>query len=76
MIRITIETIQFNFNKWVNILDFTAFVQPFEMSIVIFSTDREANEVFYEVDDFLVTSKVVFYWKKSSITSRNLKTIE
>ena len=42
------KTLQFHFAEKVNLVDFTAFTQPFELSIMMFSMDRRANEVFYE----------------------------
>ncbi|HDR7516295.1 hypothetical protein AB1I92_10765 [Bacillus mobilis] len=41
-------TTQFNYYNEIDLLDFTAFVQSFELSIVMFSMDGDANEVFYE----------------------------
>lgn len=40
----------------IDLLDFTAFIEPtnFEISIGMFSMDREANEVFYEGNDTTV----------------------
>ncbi|MBJ8105343.1 MULTISPECIES: hypothetical protein [Bacillus cereus group] len=48
LIRNIRETLRFNYYEGIDIIDFTAFVQSFEMSIVMFSMDRGANEVFYE----------------------------
>ncbi|WP_411240205.1 hypothetical protein [Priestia filamentosa] len=45
------ETLTFNYYEKIDLLDFTAFVQSFEMNIVMFSMDRDANEVFYEGSD-------------------------
>lgn len=44
-------TIELNYYKEIDLLDFTAFVQSFELSIVMFSMDGDANEVFYEGTD-------------------------
>ncbi|PDZ02200.1 hypothetical protein COE20_12375 [Bacillus cereus] len=44
-------TTQFTYYKEIDLLDFTAFVQSFELSIVMFSMDGDANEVFYEGTD-------------------------
>lgn len=41
-------TTHLNYYKEIDLLDFTVFVQSFELSIVMFSMDGEANEVFYE----------------------------
>lgn len=59
LIRNIKETLQFNYYEGIDILDFTAFVQSFEMSVVMFSMDRGANEVFCEGKDssvFLVVT--------------------
>ncbi|OZI10604.1 hypothetical protein CEW92_16035 [Bacillaceae bacterium SAS-127] len=45
------ETLDFNYDSEIDLLDFTAFAQSFELSIVMFSMDGNANEVFYEGDD-------------------------
>lgn len=41
------------FSTDIDLLDFTAFIEPtrFELSIRMFSMDKEANEVFCEADD-------------------------
>ncbi|GAB6612441.1 MULTISPECIES: hypothetical protein [Bacillus] len=44
-------TTQFTYYKEIDLLDFTAFVQSFELSIVMFSMDGDANEVYYEGTD-------------------------
>ena len=41
-------TTHLNYYKEIDLLDFTVFVQSFELSIIMFSMDGEANEVFYE----------------------------
>lgn len=43
----------YNFSSEIDLLDFTAFIEPtrFELSISMFSMDKEANEVFYEGND-------------------------
>ncbi|MCP1164040.1 hypothetical protein NKS31_13700 [Bacillus sp. 1813sda1] len=41
-------TTELNYYKEIDLLDFIAFVQSFELSIVMFSMDGDANEVFYE----------------------------
>ncbi|MED1270295.1 hypothetical protein P4U03_27810 [Bacillus mycoides] len=56
LIRNIKETLQFNYYEGIDILDFTVFVQSFEMSVVMFSMDRGANEVFYEGKDSSVFS--------------------
>ncbi|MGE6376691.1 hypothetical protein [Peribacillus muralis] len=45
--------ITYNYFSEIDLLDFTAFIEPtnFEISISMFSMDREANEVFYEGND-------------------------
>lgn len=45
------KTLQFNYDTEIDLLDYTAFIQPHELSIMMFSMDRDANEVFGEVDD-------------------------
>ncbi|OIJ20706.1 hypothetical protein BKP45_08670 [Anaerobacillus alkalidiazotrophicus] len=46
----------YNFFSEIDLLDFTAFIEPtnFEISIRMFSMDKEANEVFYEGNDTTV----------------------
>ncbi|MGR5860916.1 hypothetical protein ACT7CY_08940 [Bacillus pacificus] len=39
-------TTQLNYYKEIDLLDFTVFVHSLELSIVMFSMDGEANEVF------------------------------
>lgn len=48
------------FSTDIDLLDFTAFIEPtrFELSIRMFSMDKEANEVFCEVDDETVLQVV------------------
>ncbi|MFP3415711.1 hypothetical protein SB773_30140, partial [Bacillus sp. SIMBA_074] len=41
------EILDLNYYNEIEILDFTVFIQPFELSIMMFSMDKEANEVFY-----------------------------
>ncbi|MBP0724076.1 hypothetical protein J5Y03_02625 [Bacillus sp. RG28] len=45
-----------NFSSEIDLLDFSAFIEPtrLELSIRMFSMDKEANEVFYEGDDTTV----------------------
>lgn len=47
-----------NFASDIDLLDFTAFIEPtrFELSIRMFSMDKDANEVFYEGNDKTVFS--------------------
>ncbi|MFP3512866.1 hypothetical protein SB775_25290 [Peribacillus sp. SIMBA_075] len=45
------EILDLNYYNEIEILDFTVFIQPFELSIMMFSMDKEANEVFYEGND-------------------------
>ncbi|WP_395760493.1 hypothetical protein [Bacillus sp. 3G2] len=61
-------TTQFTYYKEIDLLDFTAFVQSFELSIVMFSMDGGANEVFYEGTDegffsgsYIVMDDVTYY---------------
>jgi len=44
------------FSKDIEVLDFTAFIEPtrFELSVIMFSMDKEANEVFNEGNDSTV----------------------
>jgi len=44
------------FSKDIEVLDFTAFIEPtrFELSVIMFSMDNEANEVFNEGNDSTV----------------------
>ncbi|WP_059170359.1 hypothetical protein [Bacillus sp. FJAT-27445] len=44
------------FSSKIDLLDFSAFIEPtrFELTIRLFSMDKEANEVFYEGDDSMV----------------------
>jgi hypothetical protein len=46
----------YNFSSDIDLLDFTAFIENtrFELSISMFSMDKDANEVFYEGDDTTV----------------------
>jgi hypothetical protein len=46
----------YNFSSEIDLLDFSAFIEPtrFELSIRMFSMDKEANEVFYEGNDTTV----------------------
>ncbi|HEK9100053.1 TPA: hypothetical protein SUB30_001331 [Bacillus pseudomycoides] len=50
------ETLHFNYYKGIDLLDFIAFVQSFEMSIVMYSMDGGASEVFYEGNDSSIFS--------------------
>ncbi|MEC1526204.1 hypothetical protein P9D43_30000 [Neobacillus niacini] len=47
---------EYNFSTEIDLLDFSAFIEPtrFELSIRMFSMDKEANEVFYEGNDSTV----------------------
>ena len=47
------KIIAYNFSADINLLDFSAFIEPtrFELSIMMFSMDKEGNEVFYEGND-------------------------
>ncbi|MED0665099.1 hypothetical protein P4T04_02040 [Bacillus badius] len=42
------KTLDFNYYDQIDLLDYTAFIQPYEISIVMYSMDRNANEVFYQ----------------------------
>jgi hypothetical protein len=41
----------FHYYEGIDLLDFEIFMQPFDLSIMMFSMDDEANEVFYEGND-------------------------
>lgn len=43
----------YTFSSDIDFLDFSAFIEPtrFELSITMFSMDKEGNEVFYEGND-------------------------
>ncbi|WHY01336.1 hypothetical protein [Neobacillus sp. DY30] len=43
--------INYNYYNEIDLLDFSVFMQPFELSIMMFSMDKEANEVFYQGND-------------------------
>lgn len=45
------ETLSYNYYNEIELLDYTVFVQSFCLSIVLFSMDRDTNEVFYEGED-------------------------
>ena len=47
------KILAYNFSVDINLLDFSAFIEPtrFELSIMMFSMDKEGNEVFYEGTD-------------------------
>ncbi|MED4750816.1 hypothetical protein [Brevibacillus choshinensis] len=45
------QILDFQFYNEIELLDFEAFNQPFNLSIMMFSMDRQANEVFYEGKD-------------------------
>ncbi|KAB2331251.1 hypothetical protein [Bacillus mesophilum] len=47
------KTFEYNFSSDIDLLDYCAFIEPtrFELSIVMFSMDKEVNEVFYEGND-------------------------
>jgi hypothetical protein len=51
LIRNIRETLNYNYFNGIDLLDFSIFTQPFDLSIMMFSMDREANEVFYEGKD-------------------------
>lgn len=44
------KILSYNFSSDIDLLDFSVFIEPtrFELSIRMFSMDKEANEVFYE----------------------------
>ncbi|WP_409276036.1 hypothetical protein V1499_10580 [Neobacillus sp. SCS-31] len=46
----------YNFSPEIDLIDFSAFIEPtrFELSIRLFSMDKEANEVFQDGDDLTV----------------------
>lgn len=50
------KILAYNFSSDVDMLDFSAFIEPtrFELSIRMFSMDKEGNEVFYEGNDTTV----------------------
>jgi len=45
--------VAYNFSPNIDLLDFSAFIEPtrFEFSIMMFTMDQDANEVFYEGSD-------------------------
>lgn len=45
------KTLDFHYYEKVDLLDYTAFIQPYELSITMYSMDRNANEVFYQGND-------------------------
>lgn len=45
------EILGFNYYNEIELLDFTFCIQSFNLSIMMFSMDREANEVFYGGND-------------------------
>lgn len=45
------EILSFQYYNEIELLDFEVSSQPFELSIRMFSMDREANEIFYEGPD-------------------------
>ncbi|SES46312.1 hypothetical protein SAMN05518872_1263 [Psychrobacillus sp. OK032] len=51
LIRNIREILGFKYYNEIDLLDFSVFIQPFDLSIMMFSMDREANEVFYEGND-------------------------
>jgi hypothetical protein len=51
LIRNIGEILNLNYYKGIDLLDFSAFIQPFDLSIMMYSMDNEANEVFYEGND-------------------------
>jgi hypothetical protein len=50
------ETCKFNYYKETDLLDYTAFVQSSEITLRMFSMDKDANEVFYEGNDSSIFS--------------------
>lgn len=50
------EFFSYNFSSEIDLLEFTAFIEPtrFELSIRVFSMDQDANEVFDEGNDTMV----------------------
>ncbi|WP_409295878.1 hypothetical protein V1498_20415 [Peribacillus sp. SCS-26] len=65
----------YNFPADIDLLDFNAFIEPtrFELSIIMFSVDREANEVIYSGSDKTVfagseevLSNIEYYQLKDS----------
>lgn len=70
------KILEFNFSPNIDLLDFSAFIEPtrFELSIRMFSMDREANEVLYEGNDMTiftgsteVLSEFEYYQLKDSL---------
>lgn len=45
------ETTKLHYYNKIDLLDFTAFVQSYALSITMFSMDRDASEVFYQGED-------------------------
>lgn len=50
------EVHTFHYYEGIDLLEIEAFIQPFDLSIRMFSMDDEANEVFYEGNDHTVFS--------------------
>lgn len=50
------KILSYNFCSETSLLDFSAFLEPtrFELSIMMFSMDKDGNEVFYEGNDITV----------------------
>jgi hypothetical protein len=51
LIRNLKAIINYHYYNEIDILDFSVFIQPFKLSVMMFSMDREANEVFYQGND-------------------------
>lgn len=45
------EILRFNYYSKIELLDFMIFIGSFDLSIMMFSMNREASEVFYEGND-------------------------
>lgn len=56
LVRNLQNILTYNFSPAIDLLEFTAFIEPtrFELSIRMFSMDKQANEVFYEGNDTTV----------------------
>ncbi|ARK32543.1 membrane lipoprotein lipid attachment site-containing protein [Halalkalibacter krulwichiae] len=74
LIEKLVEIQRLNFYTEVELLDFSSLVEPtrYELSIIMYSMDKEANEVFYEGDDpkvfadsLNVVEDVVYYEERA-----------
>lgn len=79
------EIYSLNFYSEVELLDFSAFIEPtrYELSIIMYSMNRDANEVFYEGDDskvfassINVLDNVIYYQEPTDQRDKFLKFYE